>query len=137
MVNQKKYFIRQGTLINFIFVLCFFIYVKKLPLHIETQPFLLFGLSIFLLVVEKIKLTIKDAILVFYLLLLSIYFSIQFSVFRTGFIEYITYLVGPIVYLVLKDKTHLFSLKYAKLITLLFASLTFIIFLTHSKNKVF
>lgn len=127
MKDQLKYFIKEKTIINWIFILCFLIYLKKLPISSETQPFYIFGISLFFILVNKIKLSSLDIFLGLHIVILSIYFTIQFTLYRTGLVEFFAYLVGPLVYFTFKNRIHLVNLKYAKTFTIMFVALTIII----------
>ncbi|MCH3881385.1 MULTISPECIES: hypothetical protein [Tenacibaculum] len=128
MKKHLKYYINEKVILNTIFVLCFFIYLKKLPIDVETQPFILFFLGLVLVFFNKIKLTFLDQFLVLHLVILTVYFTIQFILYQTGLIAFFTYLVGPIIYFSFKNKIHLLSLKKVKYISLLFIVLAFVIF---------
>lgn len=109
------------------FVLCFFIYLKKLPIDVETQPFILFFLGLIVVFFRKLKLSFTDQFLLLHIITLTLYFVVQFALKQTGLVAYFTYLVGPIVYLSFKNRIQIISLKNIKQITLLFVVLATVI----------
>ncbi len=119
--------IKESKIINLLFLLCFFIYLKKLPINIETQPFFIFIISLALVLYTSKKVDKIDLWLVGYLIILSSYLLLQLILFQTGIIAFFTYLVGPLIYIVLKNKLHLVSEKLVKIIIVLFAALTLVI----------
>ncbi len=100
MKEQIKYYITANKVINIIFFLCFFIYLKKLQIDVETQPFIIFFLALCLILFNKVYIRKKDVFLILHILVLSIYLVFQIYFKRTGVIPYFTYLVGPVTYLV-------------------------------------
>lgn len=127
MSENIKYILKKSTILNWIFALCFLIYIKKLPIDVETQPFILFFLGILFVLVNKIKVNFLDSILVVYVFILTCYFSIQFITNRTGLIAYASYLVGPVIYLVFKNNIHYLSIKTVKIFVVIFSCLAIII----------
>ena len=128
MKETVKYLLSEKSIINLLLLLVFFLYVKKLPIDIETQPFILFFTSIILILFTKINISKTDYWLVFYVLVLTMYFVVQFIIKQTGLIAYLTFLVGPLAYLVFKNKVHLFSGKLIKWIIVIYATVAVIIF---------
>lgn len=129
MKENIKYYIKESKIINLIFLLSFFIYLKKLPIPIETQPFIIFFLSVLFLMVQKVTITTRDAFLVFHIIMLSIYLLFQIIINKTGLISYFTYLVGPAVYLTFLNNPKLISERIVKSIVLLYAIITIILLL--------
>lgn len=129
MKENIKYYVRESKIINLIFLLCFFIYLKKLPISIETQPFIIFFLSIFYLMVKKITVTTKDVLLVLHLILLSVYVLFQIIIKKNGLIDYFTYLVGPAVYFVFLNNSKLISEKIVKWVVILYATVAIVLLL--------
>ncbi len=112
--------IKIAIIANLVFVLAFFIYIKKVPLNIETQPIIIFFLSLVFLFSTKIKLTKSTVLVWLHIALISIYAILQFLFFRTGIISYFTFLIGPVVYLLMVDKAKKISLLLIKAVTVFF-----------------
>lgn len=121
MKEQIKYYIKVTKIINLIFFLCFFIYLKKLPIDIETQPFVIFFLALSLLIFNKVYIRKRDVFLIIHIIVLSIYLVFQIYLKKTGVISYFTYLVGPVTYLVFLNRFQFISEKIVKGIILLYA----------------
>lgn len=115
--------------VNIVFFLCFFINVKKLPIRIETQPLFIFLISLFFLAFIKIKIKGKDIFLVMHIAILTMYCFIQLLFFKSGFPEYVSYIIGPILYLAISDKANLVSVKALKFVIVFLFILGSILFL--------
>ncbi len=129
MKEQIKYYITANKVINIIFFLCFFIYLKKLQIDVETQPFIIFFLALCLILFNKVYIRKKDVFLILHILVLSIYLVFQIYFKRTGVIPYFTYLVGPVTYLVFLNRFQFVSEKVVKGIILIYAFTTVILLL--------
>lgn len=123
MKDSVKYILKKHKILNWIFALCFLIYVKKLPIEIETQPFILFFLGIIFILINTIKVDFLDLLLLCFVFILTTYFIIQFLINGTGLVAYATYLVGPLVYLVFKNNIHYISIRTVKIFTIIFSFL--------------
>ncbi len=114
--------------VNILFFLSFCIYVKKLPLTIETQPFIIFSVLLGIIAFIKLKISKKDYFLIAHLFTLALYILFQLLFFKTGIIAFITYTVGPIVYLFFLNRIQNISVLLVKCVILLFTILAFILF---------
>lgn len=127
MGDVVKYSVSKLEYIIFnLFILSIFsIYIPLLPLSSETQPILplLFSLIIILLNIRKVNLYIKYDVALVYLLIgiISIYFFT--SLLKIGysehpFINYIKYLIGPFIYLAIRNNIDDISFKNVRNIIL-------------------
>ena len=125
MKNIKAY-LSVKLIINILFFLSFFIYVKKTPLSTETQPVFIFLISTIFVFFINIKISKRDIFLVFHIVFLTFYFLYQIVVYKTGIMDYVTYLIGPFIYLVFVNRINNISALLLRRIIFFFSLLTII-----------
>lgn len=125
-MKSKSTYINISFIINLLFMLSFLIYVKKTPLETETQPFFIFLITTTLIFFIKLKLTKRDIFLVLHLVVLTLYIIYQILFYRTGIVDYLTYLIGPITYLVFLNRINSISVLLLKRIIIFFLILTIV-----------
>lgn len=125
-MKSNSTYLNISVIINLLFLLSFLIYVKKTPLETETQPIFIFFISIIFVFFVKLKLTKKDLFLVLHITVLTLYIIYQMLVYRTGIVDYITYLIGPLTYFVFLNRINNISILLLRRIIIFFFIITIV-----------
>lgn len=128
---------------NYLFFSFFLIFLKLIPIGIETQPLiaLIFALLILMHGEHDFTLIKRDVFFVYILMffiVLYFFITLLFNHWFSAFVDLLKYLVGPLIYLALRRFPHKVSIKTVTLVVLILSSVAlFILFLPSVAHLVF
>ena len=122
---------------NYLFFSFFLIFLKLIPIGIETQPLIALIFALLILVHGKYDFTLikRDVFFVYvliFIILVYFFYTLLYHHWFSAFVDLLKYLVGPLIYLALRRYPHKVSIKTITIVVVMLSSVALFILLLPS-----
>lgn len=122
---------------NYLYFSFFLIFLKIIPVGIETQPLIAFIFALMILMngdhdFSIIKRDVFFVYILMFFIVVYFFFTLIYHHWFSAFIDLLKYLIGPIIYLALRRYNHKISLKTVTTVVIMLSSIALFILLLPS-----